>query len=71
MSMAGAISICLSGGPAWIAEELAVDVGERRYFELKLRPVMRERAALRQAGLEPDNLTIAGLISLTYPPSAF
>jgi hypothetical protein len=52
--MAEVIKICLAGNEkdAWLAECLAADISERRYFEAKLRPLLAEQAALFRTGIE-------------------
>jgi hypothetical protein len=68
VNMAEVMKICLQGDEedAWLAESLAVEIGEGGYFEAKLRPIMVEHAGLRRAGADIPNIALPRLLDLIF-----
>ncbi len=68
-NMVKAMQICIAGigEAAWYGEALAGDIGESRYFEAKLRPLLIEQAALVRVGKNAQDLSLDQLFGLISP----
>jgi hypothetical protein len=63
--------ICFNGQDeqARLAESMAAEIGETRYFAAQLRPMMIKYAAARRAGADsPDLPSLSQMLDLISPP---
>jgi hypothetical protein len=63
--------ICFNGQDeqAGLAESMAAEIGETRYFAAQLRPIMIEYAAARRAGVDSSDLpSLSQMRDLISPP---